>query len=108
MTSSRCRHDAADRVAKAASAGFLRIEFHFVVIVAEEKAFASKKKIPRPLPASSRIPTSTIECVHLLVPGMFAVTKSVRVSTKYETTCHEHHIASQFAEVAKFRTPMIE
>ena len=28
--------------------------------------------------------------------------------TKYETTCHEHHIASQFAEVATFRTPMIE
>ena len=39
MASSRCRHDAADLVAKAA---LLRIEFHLVVIVAEEKAFASK------------------------------------------------------------------
>ena len=44
----------------------------------------------------------------IFVPGMFAVAKSVRVSTKYETTCHEHHIDSEFGEVATFRTPMIE
>ena len=43
----------------------------------------------------------------ILVSGMFAVAKSVRMSTKYETTCHEHHIDSEFAEVAAFRTPMI-
>ena len=41
--SSRCTHDAADRAVKAANDGFLRIEFHFVVIVAEEMAFRRPK-----------------------------------------------------------------